>query len=589
MGQMRTQNLQRQGAEQELEQGRLKLDSQKALLAAMVGGGGDFDRTMTLARESGKVLPGDLISLQEHRVKMAQDAAALDKTTRENTTAGIDQYRGLLQNVQTPEDLAAANARAEQMGIPKTVPRHVEFSDPEHVKAFANGLVAQSQALKEAESAATRKKEEAAAKLSGVQTTVEEQKAAAGDRDAAIAEIQAAQIDPGTGTPTPAAWAQIRANHPKLQLPPPTDKDAIARFVRSGVPVEKQPEYDINAIKAKLGLMGNSEFDQYQLRYAQSLNKRPADLNFPEFQKLLQMYAQDKQDPNLLATLVALRGSQTSLAQAQVQSVLTPDQIREAAQDLLTGDFSPDQLKDLRAGRINQSGQIISAARKLAEDRGEKFSLFDLEQQATAREGTLKEFTNTGIGHVGGQRLALNTLIHHADLYMEAARALKNGNFKPGNQIYNTIATMFGASPPTNAALLAQFFASETGKVATGGVPAEGEIKSLLKSMATDGSPQAMEDAGRTLIGIAAGRMIPMKDLRDKARLNRLVDILGPDAREILTKRGFDPETMKPAARPAAGTGGLKYIKKAVGPNNHEIGQTADGKWHDTKTGALIP
>ena len=170
------------------------------------------------------------------------------------------------------------------------------------------------------------------------------------------------------------------------------------------------------------------------------------------------------------------------------------------------------------------------------------------------RTDTLKQFTDTHPGAAGGQVIALNTMLHHADLYLDAAAALKNGTFKPGNEIYNKVATMFGSAPPTNAGLLAQFFASETGKVATGGVPAEGEIKSILEKMSTSGSPEAMEGAGKTLIGIAAGRMLPLKDRRDKWKLDKLVDILGPDAKDVLQRRGFDPETMKPM--PAGGGAG---------------------------------
>ena len=165
---------------------------------------------------------------------------------------------------------------------------------------------------------------------------------------------------------------------------------------------------------------------------------------------------------------------------------------------------------------------------------------------AQQRKQRLSEFNSSQSNRAGGQLLALNTMIHHADLYLDAVAELKNGTFKPGNAIYNTVANMFGAAPPTTARLLAQFFASETGKVATGGVPAEGEIKGILEKMSTDGSPEAMERAGKTLIAIAAGRMEPLKQFRDEAKLEKFVTILHPDSQAILQKRGFDPETMKP-------------------------------------------
>lgn len=182
------------------------------------------------------------------------------------------------------------------------------------------------------------------------------------------------------------------------------------------------------------------------------------------------------------------------------------------------------------------------------------FTQLDLDK----RQDTLKQFTNTTAASAGGQALALNTVIHHADLYMETAKALRNGTFKPGNAVYNAVASVFGSAPPQNAALVARFFASETGKVASGGVPAEGEINGILKNLGTDAGPDQIEGAGKTLLQIAAGRATPLQERVDDAKLGKLVHVLGPDAQAILARRGFDPQTMKPVTQPAgqAGKGG---------------------------------
>lgn len=165
---------------------------------------------------------------------------------------------------------------------------------------------------------------------------------------------------------------------------------------------------------------------------------------------------------------------------------------------------------------------------------------------AQARKKTLDEFTSTQIGHAGGQLLALNTLVHHADLYQQVGEALQNGSFRPGNEAWNRVRDLFGAAPPTDANLVARFLAGETGKVATGGVPGEQEVNGILANLKTDAGPDQIKSAGQRILQIAAGRMTPLKELRDKNKLQGIVDILGPDAQEILTRRGFDPETMKP-------------------------------------------
>jgi hypothetical protein len=162
------------------------------------------------------------------------------------------------------------------------------------------------------------------------------------------------------------------------------------------------------------------------------------------------------------------------------------------------------------------------------------------------RYNTLKEFSSSSNTKAGGQVLALNTLIHHADLFQQTADALKNGTFKPGNAVYNAVASTFGSAPPTQANLVAQFLAGEAGKVAKGGVPAEGEINGILKSMGSSNSPEQLKGAADSLLQLAAGRMIPLKEKADNAKINDIVQILGPDAKQILQKRGYDLNTLKP-------------------------------------------
>lgn len=220
--------------------------------------------------------------------------------------------------------------------------------------------------------------------------------------------------------------------------------------------------------------------------------------------------------------------------------------ISTAAAAVAKGDMDPQTARSL----IKSNPGILDQIKRADPD----FDMANLQR----RYDTLKEFNSTSNTKAGGQALALNTLIHHADLYMKAGEALKNGNFVPGNEIYNKVKSMFGSAPPQNAALLARFFAGETGKVATGGVPAEGEINGILKSLGTSSSPGQIADAGKTLLQIAAGRATPLMERVNESKLGNIVKVLGPDAKEILGRNGFDPETMKlrgSGAPPPAGGG----------------------------------
>lgn len=214
--------------------------------------------------------------------------------------------------------------------------------------------------------------------------------------------------------------------------------------------------------------------------------------------------------------------------------------VSEAAQMAVDGRMSPQTLRMI----LRKNPGFISQIRQVDPN-------FD-EVNIENRYQTLKEFTNTQANHAGGQLLALNTLVHHADLYMEAAQALKNGTFRPGNEIYNKVATAFGAAPPVQADLVARFFASETGKVATGGVPAEGEINGLLKSLNNNSSPEQMFKVGQTMLQLAAGRATPLSERLKEAHLQDVKKVFGPDAQAILQRRGLDPNTMKPVQAAAA-------------------------------------
>jgi hypothetical protein len=210
--------------------------------------------------------------------------------------------------------------------------------------------------------------------------------------------------------------------------------------------------------------------------------------------------------------------------------------VSPAAQMAADGRMDPATLRSMLRSNPGLIGQIQRV--------DPNFDEGNMDNRFTA----LKEFGSTSISKAGGQALALNTLIHHADLYMQTAEALKNGSFRPGNAVYNAVANAFGAAPPTNAALVARFFASETGKVATGGVPAEGEINGILKNLGTDAGPDQIAGAGKTLLQIAAGRATPLIERAKEARIDNIVHVIGPDAQEILKRRGFDPNTMKPAS-----------------------------------------
>jgi hypothetical protein len=571
MGQLRTQGLQQQTAQMENEQRRMQLDSQKDILAGMVNSGGDMDKFLQYTRRPGsKVLPADALAVQQHLTQMKQEAATLDKTTRENTTAGIDQYRGLLTNVQTPEDLAAANAKADQLGIPKTVPRHTQFSDPAHVQAFSNSLGGQAQLYKEATERETQAKERAQAGLAGVQTVEAQQKVDVGEKAAVAQEMQAA------GELTPAVMADIQKRHPKVILP--TTKEGLDRFVRSVVPAEKQPEYDINAIKAKLGLMGNTEFDQYQLRFAQSIGKKPSDLSFPEMQKVLQLYAKDKQDPNMLAAILALKGSQQQMAAAQVSALPSDSELEAEARDYRNLDMPPGRIAAMREGRIQYFPQILQKARAQAAAEGQPFSPATLEAKYDTWLSTEKAFAD---GEEAGMVRSFGNLMKHSAMGVKASEALSHHDLPALQRIAGALHVAAGGSEETVYDTIASFVADEASKAFLPGGGGQSERAEKAAHFERSLGDKQRTNNFKALMGLADSQGEELERQYAEGTFGK-----GPRIGRL-----FSPDVLKArdtvlGKKPSAPQ--LQYVRHAAGPNGHTIGQTADGKWHDEKTGAVI-
>jgi hypothetical protein len=224
--------------------------------------------------------------------------------------------------------------------------------------------------------------------------------------------------------------------------------------------------------------------------------------------------------------------------------------VSSTAKAIVNGDLDPQTVRSM----LRRNPGLVEQAKRLD-------PTWD-EANIDSRYETLKEFTNTSVGKAGGQSIALNTLIHHADLYQRVGEALKNGSFRPGNALYNEVSTLFGGPAPTNTALVARFLAGETGKVATGGVPAEGEINGILQKLSTDNSPDQLVNAGKTILQIAAGRATPLMERVHQNKLDNQIHVIGPDAKEILQRRGFDPETMKPVQQ--GGGGGTPAIPASI-------------------------
>jgi hypothetical protein len=168
-----------------------------------------------------------------------------------------------------------------------------------------------------------------------------------------------------------------------------------------------------------------------------------------------------------------------------------------------------------------------------------------------------KELTNYSPAHIGGQALALNTLVHHTDLMYDLVDGLKNGSFVPGNALYNKVASTFGSAPIAKFNTVKDFLVSEAAKSAHGGIPNESDVARSLENMKNANSPEALKGALGEYLEVAGGKM---QSINEQGRQNGMGDsftVLGPEAKAIVQKHGIDPVSLKPAS---GGQGGALSV-----------------------------
>lgn len=160
-------------------------------------------------------------------------------------------------------------------------------------------------------------------------------------------------------------------------------------------------------------------------------------------------------------------------------------------------------------------------------------------KQFPLRSQTMKAYTT---GTEGQQINALNTAILHMDLLADAADALKNGNFKPGNEVYNKVRDLFGSATPNNYDTIKEFLDGEVGAVVKKGIATEGEMGRLEKKAGSSGSPEQLAGYIRNSMKILGGKSAVLDDKYHSVMGKEdPFSVISPRSEEVLTKHGINP------------------------------------------------
>ena len=121
------------------------------------------------------------------------------------------------------------------------------------------------------------------------------------------------------------------------------------------------------------------------------------------------------------------------------------------------------------------------------------------EQRAQVR----KAFTTGPDGRNIG---ALNTATVHLDALQQAASALGNGSFQPGNQVYQYVQTKLGTTPPTNFEGIKSAVSGEMAQALKGNAT-DIEIRNIAAGIDKQNSPQQLAGYINSQMGILSQKL----------------------------------------------------------------------------------
>ena len=545
LGAVRSQNLERQKQQMEL-------DSMRGALRAYSESGGDPDKFEALAPRYG-VTPGVVVDfktkiagLAEKRAQTALAQTQAERAAAEATDLEHDQLYQAYNKVwdAKPEEqeglINSANTQLLKQGWdPKKL---MHYTTPEDVQ-MAQDLYTTH---KQIQLAGEQKLKAAQQAQAEAQTEKENTETAGLKRQQMIADIRGAELDPKANVPTPAAWAAIQAKYPKAGLPAQPTEQYIAKLAKSTIPEKDIPEYEINQWKAKVGLLGNSEFDQFLWQHARSLGKMPNQLNPDEFNSGLQKYAEIKQDPILRSLAIATKGLQEKQTAAAVSNILKPEDIESFGKKLVDLDISPSQYAQFKTRSDNVWPQILLAAEREAQRRGTTFSQPALEAKFKTWEDTEKRFAG---GDKGDQIRSFGNLMEHASMLDDARKALGSNNLPALRGIANALGVATGSNAQTTYDTIAGFVASEAGK-AFGSNGAEAERAQTFSHFDRNLGDKQISGNIRALMGLVDSQRKGLEEQYDRGTFGK-----GQMKGHLFPDRALEARDRLMGKKPAA-TGG---------------------------------
>jgi hypothetical protein len=455
---------------QEMQQ---QMASQQAIQRAYVQANGNFQAAMPLALQAG-ARPADVMALQQKDIEQRKSLADLDTVTLTNHDKHTkDALNAVAPLLQLPDDQAAqqwaptvtALLKGHDLNPDDLTKAGVDpavYPGRDHLQLLVSTLNGYQQGITNEQ----KNREIAAQEASSGATVAEKQTETQQKQRALDASALATAAKQG-----PAAYQSALEALPygRAEFEGVTDPTQITRLGMT-------PEEQVKADQAAAQLAATTKHNQV-------MEGQGAGRLNVERQRLA-----------LETGMMGGGGAAAGGGGGTPQAKLTGDSYLATLPPGMAA-----QVKAISEGRATMpamsrnllSGQIRNAVFQYDPDYSD--------QRAQIR----KAFTTGADGRNIG---ALNTATVHLDQLSQAADALKNGSFQPGNSAYNYFSSMLGAPAPTNFSSLKAAVSGELASALKGNAT-DAEIATMNKNISDAQSPDQLHGAVDTNLHILAAKL----------------------------------------------------------------------------------
>lgn len=304
---------------------------------------------------------------------------------------------------------------------------------------------------------------------------------------------------------------------------------------------QAKSDYNGNVFAQLPQKFGKASMQAAEARFGIKRDKEPEDKNPTEVTLALTASDSSKTPAERASAEAALKRLDQSKREARPVTNVSIPALSTSANSKLAGD---DYLATLPPGLAGQIKAIASgktaippAGSRAGNAQAIRQAVFQYDPTYNDQRKKLRDDYESG--KTGTNNNSMNTAIVHLDDFAKAADAINNGNFRPGNALYNSIASTFGSPKPNNLDALKAVASAELARALTGTATVD-EIHSLQSQAADKNSPDQLKGWMKSMMGVIADKLNTVQEkFRQQIPTEKEWTPVLPSARKVLDRNGI--------------------------------------------------